>query len=76
MPDVGPRPKAREARSDVSDADYFYQAVQYLHCHGVVWGYDDGTFRPYNNATRGQICKIVVLAEGWPLEGCAARSSW
>jgi hypothetical protein len=31
-------------------------------CHGIINGYADGTFRPSNNATRGQISKIVYLA--------------
>lgn len=53
--------------SDVSPSDYFYQAVQYLSCAGAVSGYADGTFRPYNNTTRGQLTKIVILAEGWPI---------
>jgi len=39
----------------------------YLYCHGVISGYGDGTFRPFNLTTRGQLAKIVVLAEGWPL---------
>lgn len=51
--------------SDVSPSDYFYEPVRYLYCHGAVSGYGDGTFRPYNNTTRGQLTKIVVLAEGW-----------
>jgi hypothetical protein len=51
--------------SDVHPADYFYVSVQYLACHGVISGYADGTFRPFNNTTRGQLTKIVVLAEGW-----------
>lgn len=53
--------------TDVQPADYFHTAVQYLYCAGVVSGYNDNTFRPYNNATRAQLCKIVVLAEGWTL---------
>jgi 5'-nucleotidase / UDP-sugar diphosphatase len=53
--------------SDVAPSDYFYEAVRYLYCHGVVSGYADGTFRPGNNVTRGQICKIVVLALNVPL---------
>jgi hypothetical protein len=53
--------------SDVQPSDYFYQAVTYLYCHGVISGYSDGTFRPYNNTTRGQLTKIVVLADGWPI---------
>ena len=51
--------------SDVNTTDYFYVPVRYLFCAGVISGYSDGTFRPYNNTTRGQLCKIVVLAEGW-----------
>jgi hypothetical protein len=53
--------------SDVTSTDYFYEPVQYLVCQGVVSGYADGTFRPYNLTTRGQLAKIIVLAEGWPI---------
>jgi hypothetical protein len=53
--------------TDVQPSDYFYQPVLYLYCHGVISGYGDNTFRPYNNTTRGQLAKIVVLAEGWTL---------
>jgi hypothetical protein len=48
----------------VLPTDYFYEPVRYLYCEGVISGYPDGTFRPYNNASRGQLSKIVVLAEG------------
>jgi hypothetical protein len=54
--------------SDVHPGDYFYEAVIYLACHGAISGYSDGTFRPYNNTTRAQLCKIIVLAEGWPID--------
>ncbi|MGI8586155.1 MAG: Kelch repeat-containing protein [Chloroflexia bacterium] len=47
--------------SDVHMSDYFYTPVQYLYCHGVISGYSDGTFRPYNPTTRSQMVKIVVL---------------
>jgi hypothetical protein len=30
--------------------------------NNIVSGYPDGTFRPYNYATRGQIAKIVYGA--------------
>jgi hypothetical protein len=33
-------------------------------CRGIVSGYDDGTFRPFNDITRGQIAKIVSNAAG------------
>jgi len=48
----------------VHPTDYFYEPVRYLYCHGVISGYADNTFRPYNNTTRGQMVKIVVLGFG------------
>jgi hypothetical protein len=54
--------------ADVQPTDYFYEPVRYLSCQGVISGYADGSFRPYNNTTRGQLCKIVVLAEGFPID--------
>jgi hypothetical protein len=53
--------------TDVHATDYFYEAVRALYCRGVISGYGDNTFRPYNNTTRGQLSKIIALAEGWPL---------
>ena len=41
--------------------------MRYLYCHGAISGYGDGTFRPYNLTTRGQLAKIVVLAEGFTI---------
>jgi hypothetical protein len=58
--------------SDVGTGDYFYASVQYLACAGVIGGYSDGTFRPYNNTTRGQMAKIVVLAYSLPITTPAA----
>jgi hypothetical protein len=47
--------------------DYFYDAVNYLYNAGVVSGYSNNAFRPYNITTRGQLCKIIVLGEGWDI---------
>jgi hypothetical protein len=59
--------------SDVTDpAAYYYTSVYYLACRGVVGGYGDGTFRPYNNTTRGQLSKIIVLAYALPIQSAAA----
>jgi plastocyanin len=52
---------------DVRPDEYFYEPVRQLACRGVVSGYADGTFRPYNNTTRGQLCKIVLLAFAYEL---------
>ncbi len=49
--------------SDVTDLTaYYYQGVYYLACHGVISGYADGTYKPFNNTTRAQMTKIVTLA--------------
>lgn len=52
--------------SDVQSTDWFYEYVQCLYCRGAISGYADGTFRPYNDTTRGQMTKIVVLGFGIP----------
>jgi hypothetical protein len=51
----------------VLPTDYFAEPVRTLACRGAIAGYADGTFRPYNPTTRGQLAKIVVLAFGYPL---------
>ncbi|MDQ2806740.1 MAG: S-layer homology domain-containing protein [Chloroflexota bacterium] len=54
--------------TDVTDPTaYYYTGVYYLACHGVISGYSDGTYRPFNNTTRGQMTKIVTLAFNIPL---------
>jgi len=52
----------------VLPTDYFYDAVQYLVCRGAVSGYSDRSFRPYNDTTRGQLAKIVILAERFQID--------
>ena len=41
---------------------HFYDYIETAYHHGIISGYADGTFRPGNSATRGQICKIVYDA--------------
>lgn len=50
--------------SDVPAGSTFYASIQCLACRGVLNGYADGTFRPGNNVTRGQLSKIVSNAAG------------
>ena len=44
----------------------FYAHIETAYLHNIISGYSCGPscleFRPVNNATRGQICKIVYLA--------------
>lgn len=53
--------------TDVEPAAWFYPYVMWMACNGIANGYSDGTFRPGNLATRGQIVKIIVSAWGLPL---------
>ncbi len=50
--------------SDVPASNPYFSYVEAAYAQGVISGYSDGTFRPYDNVTRGQIAKIVVQAAG------------
>jgi hypothetical protein len=56
---------------DVPSNHTFYPFIRCLACHGIISGYNDGTFRPNNNITRGQIAKVVSNAAGFsePVSG-------
>jgi N-acetylneuraminic acid mutarotase len=47
---------------DVPSDHTFYAQVRCLACRGIVSGYADGTFKPDNLVTRGQLAKIVSNA--------------
>lgn len=51
--------------SDVPAGSTFYPYVMCLVSNNVLAGYGDGTFRPSNNITRGQIAKVVSNAAGF-----------
>jgi hypothetical protein len=51
--------------TDVAAGSAFYTYIRCLACQGVLSGYSDRTFRPYNNITRGQISKVVSNAAGF-----------
>jgi hypothetical protein len=48
--------------SDVPGTYPFYQWIETAYHRNIISGYANGTFRPGNNATRGQIAKIVYNA--------------
>jgi hypothetical protein len=51
--------------TDVPADNVFHPFIRCLACRGTISGYDDGTFRPFNDVTRGQIAKIVSNAAGF-----------
>ncbi|MDQ3931156.1 MAG: S-layer homology domain-containing protein, partial [Chloroflexota bacterium] len=58
---------AESTFTDVLPGDWSYSYVETAVLHRVISGYADGTFRPNDNVTRGQLSKIIVLASGWAL---------
>lgn len=63
---VAPSPTdaANQSFPDVKSSDYFHDAVMELAGRGVINGFEDGKFRPYNNVTRGQAAVIIAGALG------------
>ncbi len=51
--------------SDVPSTNTFYANIRCLACRGIVSGYSDGTFRPNNQVTRGQLAKMVSNSAGF-----------
>ncbi|GAB4074287.1 hypothetical protein GCM10028778_17900 [Barrientosiimonas marina] len=51
-----------ESFSDVSQDHEHFQNIMQLTEQGVIKGHDDGTFRPYNSITRGQVAAMLTNA--------------
>lgn len=48
--------------NDLYQSSSYYDAVTYLADNGIVQGYEDGSFRPYNNINRAEFLKILVAS--------------
>ncbi|MEP7123708.1 MAG: S-layer homology domain-containing protein [Byssovorax sp.] len=59
-------PNVAQHFSDVTPGDPLFPYVEAAVAHGVIGGYNDGTFRPNNPVTRGQMAKMVTIAMGFP----------
>jgi hypothetical protein len=57
--------------SDAAEGSTFYSHIRCLACRNILSGYADGTFKPGNNITRGQLSKIVSNAAGYTEEHTA-----
>ena len=49
----------RPSFSDVPAGSTFYAYIETAHAYGVMNGYGDGTFRPGNDASRGEASNVV-----------------
>lgn len=53
--------------SDVLPGSPFYSYIETAVAHGTVNGYGDGSFHPGDSITRGQLVKMTVLSQAWPI---------
>jgi len=60
-----------EENNDLQDANQsqFSDAILSLKNKGIVSGYDDGTFKPFNTINRAEFTKIVMGATGLGISG-------
>ena len=58
---------------DVKDTSkYYYKAVLWASEQGITTGYSDGTFRPDDECTRGQVVTFLWRAKGQPTPASAS----
>jgi hypothetical protein len=62
---LDPIPPNRQTYTDVPPSHPFWVYIERLSVHGIVGGYADGTFRPDNWVTRGQMTKFASNAAGF-----------
>jgi len=51
--------------NDVPSGSEYYDAISYLQTEGIVDGYPDGSFKPYQTINRAEFTKIIVGASGY-----------
>ena len=59
---------------DCNPNEWYAPAVTYVSDKGLITGYNDGTFGPYDNITRGQLVTILWRMEGKPVSSSAGFS--
>jgi len=50
--------------SDVSVGNKYYTSIEYLAEQGLINGYDDGTFRPFEEISRSEAAQMIAVAAG------------
>lgn len=63
--DEGTQPAALPF-NDVSESEWFYEAVKYVYDKGMMNGVSATSFAPYSNLTRGMIAQVLYNLEGKP----------
>ncbi|MBR4979804.1 MAG: S-layer homology domain-containing protein, partial [Clostridia bacterium] len=61
--------------SDIEETAFYRDSVYKLVNNGVLNGYPDGTFKPFDTVTRAEMCKMINLTFGYTdTEGAAGFS--
>lgn len=63
--------KIEEELSDLNREDpdqYYFDEVQYLYKLGIIDGYTDGTYKPYETVNRAQLAKFIMNAFRIPFD--------
>ena len=50
--------------SDVSEGNAYYTAINYLQENSIINGYEDGTYKPYQEISRAESLKMLTLTSG------------
>ncbi len=61
---TGYTPPSRPSFPDVPKSDAAYKYIEYLHAHGVVNGYSDGSYHESDPVTRAQLAVFVARGFG------------
>ena len=56
--------------SDISQDDWYFDAVQNLQKTGIVEGYEDGTYKPENNLSRAEMAVMLDRMTDSIRKGC------
>ena len=54
--------------SDIRESNPYFNATHYLSQFGVIDGYSDGSFKPYNDINRAELLKLLIEGAEVPLE--------
>lgn len=73
-PDSGIELQSVRDFPDCNPNEWYAPAVTYVSNKGLITGYDNGTFGPYDNITRGQLVTILWRMEGKPVSSSAGFS--
>ena len=64
LPEIVPKPMLK-AFSDVPVDYWAHKPIEYLSTLAIMDGYNDGTFRPTKEMTRGELAILLVKAKGF-----------